>query len=468
MAALAIELATSVWADDLRVTVVGAFPGLEDSLGSGRIRYVPSVASVLEDLRRRATADTNAMAAHGASTVNEARAAGLAPDLWPPEIVLLATELTDLQRAQLSDLVLATPRVAVAAVTAGAPLGEWVLDLAATQNPGWAVLQPIGLAIAPQRVPTSYQGHVLELVDQSASDQVVGAPVSEPTVEEVEYAALAVGNQPVEDDLSDATVVRPIMSIVAHGPRIAVLGPVEVDGATGPVEASVRVRLMELAAFIALNGGVSTDQIDQAVWPDRAGMPNVKARSAAVSELRRWFGLDASGQDHLPRHQDESCVRFGATVETDLDEWNALIGSSVFDAPTEKLWSALALVRGAPFAGAHPRRYAWAASTREELTGQIVDVSFELGRRSLRDGRWGDAERAVAVGLRVEPTQEALWRIRILAAHQSLDQPAQAEAIDRLLTITDNLGTTLEPETRHLLESLTPATGTGQLATTAA
>ena len=52
LAALAIELANSTWADDLQVTLVGAFPDLEDTLQTGRIRYLPSVGRILEEIGR--------------------------------------------------------------------------------------------------------------------------------------------------------------------------------------------------------------------------------------------------------------------------------------------------------------------------------------------------------------------------------------------------------------------------------
>ena len=125
-------------------------------------------------------------------------------------------------------------------------------------------------------------------------------------------------------------------------------------------------------------------------------------------------------------------------------------------------------MRGIPFEGTHRKRYAWAEPIRQQLTSEIVDASYELTRRRLMEGRWRAAEQAVVIGLRIEPAQENLWRLRILAAHESRNPAAEAEAIERLLTITDQLECDLEPETEQLLSALKkPGTGFDDLMDTA-
>ena len=91
-----------------------------------------------------------------------------------------------------------------------------------------------------------------------------------------------------------------------------------------------------------------------------------------------------------------------------------------------------------------------------------LDASYELTRRRVMEGRWRAAEESVVIGLRVEPGQENLWRLRILAAHESGNTAAEQEAIERLLAITESLGCDLRPETDQLLAALkTPGTGPG-------
>lgn len=170
LAALAIELATSQWADDLQVTIVGAYPELEDALQTGRIRYLPSVGRVLDDLASRAAEDQAALAAANVPDLNHARTSRTAPDAWTPEIVLIAGPLTERQHTQLEQLADMMPRVAIATVTTtGDAAGEWELVLDNTGDT--AVLEPIGLTLRPQRIDPDTYAHILEVVATASDDQ---------------------------------------------------------------------------------------------------------------------------------------------------------------------------------------------------------------------------------------------------------------------------------------------------------
>ena len=544
LAALAVELATSVWADDLQVTLVGAFPELEDTLRTGRIRYLPSVGRVLEDLLHRADSDRQALAADGAQDLHSARVSGAAPDAWSPEIILLAGEITDRQRNQLEQLVDELPRVAVAAVISGATVGEWGLDLAAGDQPDLAILNPIGLQLRPQRLPAEQYGHLLELASLTEVDELDGEALPEPTLADVEAvtpiddvdvgeevpllpevtldqleaaearhtaekdstefigpeAVAAADGTPSADEAQAERPAHPTPAEVpvaepspasepvdqpadpaAHedvepteeaavrpmplpAPQVLVLGPVDLLNASGKVEPTKRARLLEYAAYLALHPGATHTAIDDAIWPDRRTEDNLNTRNPATSKLRRWVGTDPEGSEYLPRHQAGEGYAFAPSVTTDVLRWDQLLSQAPAEAPTEHLEDALALVRGIPFEGTHRRRYAWAEPIKQRLISEIVDASYELARRRLMEGRWRAAEQAVVVGLRIEPAQENLWRLRILAAHESRNRAAEAEAIERLLTITDELECDLEPETENLLVALkNPGTDFDQL-----
>lgn len=578
LAALAIELANSVWADDLQVTLVGACPDLEDALQTGRIRYLPSVGRLLEDLLRRADLDREALDAAGAPDLPHARVTGAAPDIWAPEIVLLAGEITDRQRNQLDQLVTGLPRVALATVTSGLNVGEWGLDLTSGSSPDYAVLNPIGLELRPQRLPAEQYEHLLEIASLADVDELDPAeaastptladiesivPVNEPrspkpSLPEVNFAQLeatglrdagdpaalpvfgpvipqtarsprdaedvpqdnnglaveqAAPDPGVQDDVilsyqpeeptppSDSTnpeAAAPVTTTAASvesanplttqpssttpgkksttaeapvypmrfsAPRILVLGPVDLLNAAGKVEPTKRARLLEYAAYLALTPGATHNAIDDAIWPDRQNEDNLNTRNTATSKLRRWVGADpVNGQEYFPRLQAGEGYAFHPAVTNDVDDWQRLLQNDPLNAPSERLEEALALVRGIPFEGTHRKRYAWAEPIRQRLISEIVDASYELARRRIMEGRWRGAERAIAVGLRIEPAQEHLWRIRILAAHESRNPATEAEAIGRLLTITEKLECDLEPETEQLLAALkTPGADFGKL-----
>ncbi|MFD6137721.1 BTAD domain-containing putative transcriptional regulator [Isoptericola sp. NPDC060257] len=211
--------------------------------------------------------------------------------------------------------------------------------------------------------------------------------------------------------------------------------------------------LQELAAFLALRPDAPAAEAGAALWPGLAGAARAGALSTAVARLRRWLGPASDGGDRLPRHAAGDRLALH-DVGSDVRAWEALVGDDVSSVATEDLERALELVRGAPFAGARPGRYAWAEPERQGLSARVVDVACEVGRRRLLEGRWRAAQHAVGVGLRAEPAHEALWRLRVLAAHESRDAASETAAVQGLLTATDTLGGDLTPRTTQLLAAL--------------
>ncbi len=455
LAAIAVELATSRWADDLQVTIVGAYPELEDALETGRIRYLPAVGHLIDELSTRADEDRSILAVAGVADLSQARVEGAASATWTPEIVLMAGHMTSHQRFQLGRLIDQLPRVAIAAVVNGEPVGEWCLRI----SEDTAVLEPIGLQIRPQRIDDEMYGKILDLMSIAATDggpegSSAAGDVAEPTLAELPPAADVVIDlvavEEATDDVHEPMDDSPKAPAVP--PRLLVLGPVEVVNANGPVEPSKKSRLTELFAYLAFHPGSDFSVIDAAVWPGARTGPNT--RNTAMSKLRRWLGTDEHGADYLPRHQAETGYRLGDQVETDWAVWCSLLPEGPLEASPEQLERALRLVRGRPFDGARTHRYAWAENLKQTMISAIVDASYELARKRLTEGRWRQAEQAIVVGLSLEPGMERLWRVRILAAHASGNPAAEREAINRMLSVTDDLGGDLEDETERLLRDL--------------
>ncbi len=447
LAAIAVELSTSRWADDLQVTVVGAYPELEDALETGRIRYLPAVGHLIDELSVRADEDRSILAVAGVRNLNHARVDGAASGTWTPEIVLLAGHITSHQRYHLGRLIEQLPRVAIAAVVNGEPVGEWCLRL----SDDTAILEPMGLQIRPQRIDDQTYGKILDLMSIAATDaEPLAAPDPEPAVADLPAPV----DEGVIDliDLADLTAGEEAAAVRSGPPRLLVLGPVDVVDADGPVEPSKKSRLTELFAYLAFHPGSDFSVIDAAVWPGARTGPNT--RNTAMSKLRRWLGTDAAGGDYLPRHQAETGYRLGSDVRSDWDVWCSLLPSGPVGAAPEDLERALRLVRGRPFDGVRVHRYAWAENLKQTMISSIVDASYELAHRRLMENRWRAAEQAIVVGLSLEPGMERLWRLRILAARGSGNPAAEAEAINRMLSVTDDLGGDLEAETEQLLREL--------------
>lgn len=478
LAALAIELAVSPWADDLTVTVVGAFAELEGALQTGRVRYVPTVELAIADLEARSSADRHTFSEAGADDISDARLCRVAPSTWSPEIVIVAGGLTDRHRNLLTGLVEHLPRVAIAAVTGAGiePLGEWALQLHPDRS---ASLQPIGLRLTPQLIPASAYTATLNLVAAATYDDLITAPQTAQEPAEAPEAALpaAPDGQATPDEVEPRVVVslptrhavEDLPPVIAEDvavdepdtdpasvtalpgavPTIRILGPVEIDDVDGPVEPSKRSRLLEYATYLHLHPAATAGEIDAAIWPDRARDDNTTTRNTSTSKLRRWLGQDPAGELYLPLNR----YRLRGVV-SDWSTWQHLLQRGAKHASTAELDAALKLVRGRPFAGVHPRRYAWAEPTRQQMTAEIVEAAYELGRRRLMANDCRGVEAAVVVALAIEPALEHLWRLRILAAHHSGDTDAFEEAKARLLAVTDELGLELEPETDELLTDL--------------
>ncbi|MCA0296530.1 MAG: LysM peptidoglycan-binding domain-containing protein [Actinobacteria bacterium] len=483
LSALAIELAVSPWADDLTVTVVGAFAELEGSLQTGRVRYVPTVELLLTELQQRTTADQQALTAAGAGTVGQARSSRTAPSTWSPEIVIIPGELTDRQRNLLANLVDALPRVAIAAVTgATAPIGEWTLQL---HDDRTATLNPVGLTLTPQLVTAAAYSSLLHLVEIATYDDLIAATRDDP--EDAPQAAERPQEPPTAPDAANdqpetgsapqiaaqasvpATIITtasPDIRLVtappvspqpdvaeaeeSSGPTIRVLGPVELDRADGPVEPTKRARLMEYATYLLLHPTATAADIDDAIWPSRAKDDNTTTRNTMNSKLRRWLGHDEQGTPYLPLNSYTL-----AGVTSDWGRWRQLLPKGAGRAPSANLVEAIKLVRGRPFSGSHPHRYGWSEPARQEMTTEIIEACYELARRRLMESDWRGVEAAVVIALSIEPALEHLWRLRILAAHHAGDTTAVDEAKARLLALTDELGLELEPETEQLLQDLT-------------
>nr|WP_281386580.1 LysM peptidoglycan-binding domain-containing protein [Jiangella mangrovi] len=476
MAALAVELATSPWADDLQVTLVGTCPELADGLDTGRIRYLPSVGSLLGELSTRARNDRAALAESGAYSLDDARARGVAVAAWTPEIVLLGQPLGPDQEEQLAELVQSLPRVAVAALTSGhGAVGQWSLDLVDGQADA-AVLQPVGVEVHPQRLDRHQYTRILELLgitSQPARPWVdaSGHAVGEPDPGEVGPGLLdtldsleadfdrpsapdPVADEPVAvvpEDRTPEDRTPEHDAVPGDGPTVLLLGPVEVEDAEGPVEQSKYRQLTEIAAFIALNPGRGHSALDDAMWPGSRVTQNT--RNTAISKLRRWFGRDAHGDDYLPRV--DSGYRFHAGVTTDWDQWRALVGDDPTLAGTPQLVAALELVRGQPFTGVNPRRYGWAEHLKQEMISAIVDAAHELAQRATRGGDAHLARKASTIGLQVEPGMELLWRDRIRAEHLAGNRAGIDDAIARMTAISADLGDDLEDATVRLIAELT-------------
>lgn len=523
MTALAIELGTSRWADDLSVAVVGACAELEQLLGEGRLRHVDDVDELIEILEAHATSDRAALTEAGVSSATHARAVGE----WNPEIALIAAPLTPSQHDRLSDLIHGQPQVAIAAVTTGVePLTEWVLRLAPL-GLGESLLEPIGLPVEPQQVgPADYAaildalrttkapGHTPEHTGTPKDVADEGVPVDglDPAVARADVepwqARLATnttatpGHQfadmpPTDTDAAaagsngsghpqtarppdgDAPLQEPSGGRVLHlvgqasitddglfhadlrqdGPQVRVLGPVRIDGARG--RQADRSHIGQLTEIATYIALHPTTGSEDLDAAIWPGEPKKhRSRTQACSRLRNWLGDDDTGQRYFPQMTDGH-YRFADTVRTDWGLFRELAGDDPESMATEQLESALALVTGQPFTGATGRRpkYRWADRLKSEMITAVTDVAVTVAERALEAGQPRRARAAAATGLQVEPGMEQLWRYLLQAERQAGNVDGLRSAVTKLELLLDELGLDPEPETVALLDEVLPKAG---------
>lgn len=499
LAALAIELATSTWADDITVTLVGAFPEMEDTLQTGRIRYLPTAGRLFEELAARAATDRETLRLENTTDPHQARIKITAPSTWYPEVVLLSQPLTQRQEKQLNQLLTQLPRVAIAAVSLGDRPSDWTL----IHEHGNHIIQPLGLTITPQRVPTTQYKRLLEIANitthgQEVSNQYTQADVTDlinqatkitqeathtpepdtttPTTVDEEpatpqedpptvVAARALNEEEpphtlptIEDDTltnteTDEAAATPETGPQPDQPYLQLLGPIQLLNTPGTAETKRQKRMIEYLAYLMLTPAVSIDSIDEAIWPNRRAQDNTATRNSVTSRLRKWIGTTSNNTPRLEMNtykvNDVGC---------DWTDFQNLTNQPLARIPTPNLNAAVGLVQGPVLKGAGIRYWAWAEPLRQEMITRITDVCYELATRQLVADDYTACETTLACALAVEPGDEQLWRMRILAAHARHNPAAVDEAINRLYAQLEALDASPEDRTEEFLTELRKGT----------
>jgi hypothetical protein len=429
-AAIAVQLGTSPWSGDLRVTATDV-PDLVAGIGDGRITVVDDLTPVLPGLEA-SYADFTTDVLHG----RMARRAGVVPHFVVcgsrPE-----PEVTD----RLHALVGAS-RQAFGTVCVGtSDSARWTLRV---DEAGTLSMPLMDISVVANRLNDAEVRHIAALF--AATRDAVGD-------------GLAEGRPPVPQPRRDVDDAAWTTADV----RVGVLGQLDVRTPDTPDSPSPeRLALAsEIVTFLALHpNGVHPNVLAGAVWPK--GVTD-EVRDSNIERVRAWLGQDRGGDLHL-REDESGRLLLGPDVVVD---WHCLCGllrrsraASSLEAERDLLTRALRLVRGPLLAGHEEQRYSWLARTHLERTvaAVVTDAAHRLAE-ILRDDDPSGAGAAAEAGLRLEPTCLLLWR-DLLSSQYGRDGAAGAQRV------LDDMGTTLEeyavptdPETDALIEELIPGQG---------
>ena len=440
LAALAVELATNRWSDQMRITLVGFGPELA-MIAPDRVTATDTLDEALPELEARADQLEQALAESGADSVLTGRAragADTATD-WAPHYLIMAVPPTPTQRERLLALARTRHRTALGFVIAGDVRGAtWTWEVTDT---GRLQADVLGFDLTAQLLPADQYAAVVELFRSATPD--AGVDLTDP----------ATGSAPAEQ--LDGTPM-PV--------EIGLLGPVSVD-APGPVEAERRALATELVVYLATHpAGVHPNVLGGAVWP--RGAP-AEVQEAALSRVRVWLGADDLGRPNLTTDAGGR-LRLGSQVRVDWLVFRALLAQSRQAAQTgdtgaeaAALDRALALVRGQLLDGRDPNRYGWLAtdSFEYEATAMIADTAHRLSALRLMSGDAEGAMEAARAGLRLAFNDEMLWRGLLLGASATGQEHVLRAVVGEVSARAelDEVMPRMAPETEALIDELLPS-----------
>jgi hypothetical protein len=441
LAAMAAELATSRWADAMRLTLVGTGEDIE-VLEPGRVRVVGSVAEALPLVEAHATSVRNALAASDARSVLAGRAGGLIPEAWIPHYLVTLSPPTEQEARRLSTLARSGHLAAGYLVAGEVPGAAWTWEV----TPDGRLLAPeLGLDVTAQLIPHEQQAAVAGLFD--AADDVEGAVISAPPLDAAPASYLA----------PDATAPA----------EVTLLGPVCVR-ALGDIEASMVPLATEIVVYLAAHpGGAYPNILARAIWPQ--GVAD-EVRDGVLAAVASWLGTDGIGRPHLAADASGR-LRLGSGVKVDWHVFLTLVaqagraagaagGKSGHAQEEAKLAQALHLVTGPFLAGIGPAGYAWIGTDglEYEVSARVADAAHRLCELRLAAGDPRGAMDTVRTGLRIAPDDELLWRDLLTAAHgtgqENLLYAAAGEVWAR--ACLDGPPPGMAPETEALLDEVLP------------
>ena len=438
-AALTLGLATSGWADDIPVVLIGQAPTGIEILE--RVRVVTVVDEVIEELEAESRAVRAELASSGCSSTFEARLAR-SPDGWVPTVVLVE-DATDPALTRL--LRTAHEQRGLAVVVLGAPPVPVTREITLAEH--HVRVAPPGLDLTALGVTPAQMDAVVEVIDLAASRQegeAITAPASEP--EPAEHTP-SIDPEPTPF----AAAARPERPEI----EVQVLGSPEIVGGKEPID---RRKSKELVVYLGLHPrGSDESRLKAALWPGE--VPSPGTFNQTVSKARVSLGRSDDGGQHLP-HVADGLYRLGPRAAVDFHRLDAAFGAATrhaTDAVIEELAAALGAARGVPFEGSGAG-YEWAHT--EGLIARIEAVAADaalllaewfLDRRDTTRALW-----AAAQGLLASPGDERLFRAR-MRAHDLAGNPAGVESVmEELCHVVEALEPydELHPETLALYEEL--------------
>jgi LysM repeat protein len=452
LAAMAVELSFSPWADEMILTLVGGGERLPAALGKHSVYRTDDFDGLLDRLEQRAAMQRDH---HRYPVLSQHRIDPDFADPWAPEIVLVEQPLSAAQSTRLRALVDAEPKVTMAAVVVGrVPGAAWSLRGDGFSAERRVVLEPAGLSLSPQWLEPPELTAVVDLIETTGSDDTTHAPwwsdigvQPDPPPDNVTYLDSRSTTWGAANTAERALIMEAAMDPdrTVHHPTLQLLGPIELRGATGTEPTRAAKQCLEYCAWLLDNPG-STAQAMVAALAVAEG-----TRRSNMSRLRTWLGASAHGESYLPDAYTGRIFLHPA-VSSDWQRLQILTATGVNRASDDSLQAALELVRGAPLADAAPGQWHWAEELRTDMISCVRDIGLELADRALLAGDVERARWAAARALLAAPGDELLLAARVRTEHAAGNAAETERLALQLAAQARTLGVDLDPETVSLLQ----------------
>jgi hypothetical protein len=435
LVAMATELATSLWSDEMHLTLVGAGEDLA-VLAPDRVHVAASLAEALPALQAHAEEVEEALATSGAGSVLAGRVHGIRPEAWVPHYLISLVPPSDAER----DRLLALSRIGHAGAAGYLVPGDmggatWTWEV---EPDGRLSAPQLGLDVEAQLIPQEQQAAMVELFEYA--DDMAGVTMSAPPLDAAPAPHLVPG------------AVVPV--------EVSLLGPVSVT-ASGEIEPDRLPLATEIVVYLATHpGGVHPNVLTAAIWP--RGVTE-EVRDAALARVQAWLGTDGIGRPHLAADASGR-LRLGSGVRVDWHVFCTLLAQAEQAAggarEEARLAQALGLVTGPFLDGTERNRYAWIVTDglEYEVEARVGDAAHRLCELRLDgDDPWGAMDAARA-GLHLVPDDELLWRDLLTAGHATGEEHQLRAAASEVWARAslDGPPPGMAPETEALLDELMP------------
>lgn len=462
LAAIALELSCSPWAEELELILVGTCERLPEALGRHTVVHVDDLDAALDRLAVRAEAQR---AEHDGGSVAGRRIDPDRADAWVPTIMIINRALTRPEQRRLQRLVLAEPAVSIAAVGVDLDGAPCRIRLSREGDEPVARIEPYDVVLAPQLLPAPAADAVIDLVEATGETDTAPAPwwfhdesEAEPDPpDNVTYLGRRFGGwartrpHDHDHDEQEGAAMNRMNGIAdaatsAH-PVLRLLGPVDLVGAAGPAPTRAAKQCLEYCAWLLEHPGTSPQQMALALAVAEG------TRRSNMSRLRSWLGADDLDQPYLPDAYSGR-ILLHPSVSSDWQRLQILTGRGVNQTGSGGLEAALRLVRGAPLADAAPGQWHWAEGLRTDMISVIRDIGVELADRALAASDIELARWAATRALIIAPGDELLLVARIQTEHRAGNDPEVERLTLQLAAHARALEVDLRPETVDVLQEM--------------